>query len=69
MYSSTLPSTSALDRDGWSTPCFDRFTPRKNTVPIVEEAGWPPVPVWTGTGNLALTGIRSPDRPARSKSL
>jgi len=27
------------------------------------------VPVWTGVGNLALTGIRSPDRPACSESL
>ena len=26
-------------------------------------------PVWTGAKNLAPTGIRSPDRPARNKSL
>ena len=26
-------------------------------------------PVWTGAKNVALTGIRSPDRPARSESL
>jgi hypothetical protein len=26
-------------------------------------------PVWTGFENLATTGIRSPDRPARSESL
>jgi len=26
-------------------------------------------PVWTGEENLATTGIRSPDRPARSESL
>ena len=26
-----------------------------------------PRPVWTGAENLALTGIRSPKRPARSK--
>jgi hypothetical protein len=26
-------------------------------------------PVWTGAENLAPTGIRSPDRPARSESL
>ena len=25
--------------------------------------------VWTGVGYLAFTGIRSPDRPARSESL
>jgi len=42
------------------------FTPGKDPVPIVEEAGWAPGPVWTGAENLASTGIRSPDRPARS---
>jgi hypothetical protein len=40
--------------------------PGKDPVPIVEEAGWAPGPVWTGAENLAPTGIRSPDRPARS---
>jgi hypothetical protein len=38
-------------------------------VSIVLEAGWAPGPVWTGAENLAPTGIRSPDRPARSQSL
>ena len=38
-------------------------------VPIVQEARWAPGPVWTGAKNLAPTGIRSPDRPARSLSL
>ena len=45
------------------------FTPGKDPVPIVQEAGWAPGPVWTGAENLASTGIRSPDRPARSQSL
>ena len=45
------------------------FTPGKNPVPIVQEAGWVPGPVWTGAENLAPTGIRSPDRPARNQSL
>ena len=45
------------------------FTPWKDSVPIVQEAGWAPGPVWTGAENLAPTGIRSPDRPARSQSL
>ena len=35
MYSSTLPSTSALDWGGWSTPRPGRFTPGKDPVPIV----------------------------------
>jgi hypothetical protein len=42
------------------------FTPGKDTVPIVQKAVWTPGPVWTGAENLTLTGIRSPDRSARS---
>ena len=47
------------------------FTPGKDPVPIVQEAGWAPGPVWTGMENLAPPppGIRSPDRPRRSQSL
>ena len=45
------------------------FTPGKDTVPIVHEAGWAPGLVWTGAENLAPAGIRSPDRPVRSQSL
>jgi len=45
------------------------FTPRKDLVPIVQEAGWAPGPVLTGAENLALTGIRSPARPACSQLL
>ena len=71
MYSYTLPSTSALDGGGgWSTPRPGRFTPgERDPVPVVQEAGWAPGHVWTGAENLAPTGIRSPDRPARSESL
>jgi len=43
--------------------------PEKDPVPIVQEAGWAPGPVWTGAENLTPTGIRSPDRPARSQSV
>jgi hypothetical protein len=45
------------------------FTPGKDPVPIVQEAGWAPGPVWIVAENLAPTGIRSPDLPARSESL
>ena len=69
MYGSTLPSTSALDGGGWSTPRPGRFTPGKDPVPIVQEAGWAQRSVWTGEENLASTGIRSPENPARSESL
>jgi hypothetical protein len=41
-----------------------RSLPREDPVPIVQEAGWAPGPVWTGAENLAPTGIRSPNRPA-----
>jgi hypothetical protein len=41
----------------------------RDSIPTVKEAGWAPGQVWTGAENLALAGIRSPDRPARSKSL
>ena len=34
MYSSTLPSTSALDGGGWSTPRPGHFTPGKEPIPI-----------------------------------
>ena len=43
--------------------------PGKWPVPIIQEAGWVPGPVWTVAQNLASTGIQSPDRPVRSESL
>ena len=42
------------------------LTPGKDPVPIVQEAGWAPGPVWTGAENLAPSWNRSPDHPARS---
>ena len=57
-------------RRGWvvsSTP-RPHFTTGKDPVPILQEAGWAPGPVWTG-------GISRPhrdsimDRPARSQSV
>ena len=58
-------------RRGWGVSVTPRplFTPGKDPVPIVQKAGWTPGPFWTGPENLAPTGIRSPDRPARSQSL
>ena len=53
LYSSTLPSTSALDGGGGSAPRPGRFTPGKDPVPIVQEAGWAPGQVWMGAENLA----------------
>ena len=56
---------------GWvvNTTPWPHFTPGKHPVPIVQEAGWAPGPVWTGAENFAPTGIRSPDRLARNESL
>ena len=58
-------------RRGWGVSGTFRplFTPGKDPVPIVQETGWAPGPVWTGAENLAYSGIRSPDRPARRQSL
>jgi hypothetical protein len=41
-------------RRGWVVSSTPRpyFTPGKNPVPIVQEAGWTPGPVWTGEENL-----------------
>ena len=43
-------------------------TPGKDPVPIVQEAGWTPGPVWTG-GKSRPRRDTIPDRPARSESL
>jgi hypothetical protein len=57
-------------RRGWVVSTTPRpLYPEKDPVPIVQEAGWAPGPVWTCEKNLAPTRIRSPDRPARSQSL
>jgi hypothetical protein len=60
---------SVLDlgtRRGWGISVTPRphSTPRIDTVPIVQGAGWAPGLVWTGTENLASAGIWSPGRPA-----
>ena len=34
------------------------FTPGKVPVPIVQENGWAPGPVWTGAENLSPAGTR-----------
>jgi len=61
--------TSELDRGRWSMPRPGHFTPRKDTVTIVLEAGWAPGPVWMGAENLTPTRIRSLNRPAHSELL
>jgi len=41
---------------GWSAPRPGRFTPRKEPVPIVQEAGWATRQVWAGAKILAPHG-------------
>jgi hypothetical protein len=67
----TLSLTSALNRGRWSTPRPGCFTPRKDPVPIVLEAGWAPRAGLDGCekSRLPSTWIRSPNRPPRSESL
>ena len=50
-----------------STP-RPHFTPGKEPVPIVQEAGWAPGPVWMGRKSRPHRDS-IPDRPARSQSL
>ena len=42
------------------------YTPGKEPVPIVQEAGWAAGPVWTG-GKSRPHRDSIPDRPARSQ--
>ena len=61
--------TAALE-GGWvvsSTP-RPHFTPGKEPVPILQEAGWAPGPVWTG-GKSRPHRDSIPDLSARSRSL
>ena len=52
-----------------NTTTWPLFTPGKDPVIIVQEAGWVAGPVWTGAENLAPHRDSIPDRPARSESL
>jgi hypothetical protein len=57
-----------LDGGGWLTLCPGRFTPGKTRYPLYGKLGEPQGQSgWCE--NLASVGIRSPNRPARSKSL
>jgi hypothetical protein len=45
---------------GWvinATPLL-LYLRKGDPLPILQEAGWAPGPVWTGAENLALTGSR-----------
>jgi len=49
--------TSALDGVGGQRHAAAAFTPRKDPLPIVQEAGWAPGPVWKSAENLAPPGF------------
>jgi len=57
-------------RRGWVVSRTPRphFTPRKDPIPIVQEAGWAPGPVWLG-GKSRPHSDSIPEPPARSQSL
>jgi len=70
MYSSTLSLTSALDEGRWSTPRPGRFTRGKeNRCPLYSKLGGLQAGLDRCGKSRPPTGIRSPDRPARSESL
>jgi hypothetical protein len=50
---------------GWVVNATPRplYPLKTDPVPIIQEDGWTPGPVWTGAENLTPTGTRSPDRP------
>jgi hypothetical protein len=69
-FSSTLSLTSALDGAGCSTPCSSQFTPKKKTqYPLYGRLGRPQGRSGKVQKISPPPGIRSPDRPVRSKSL
>jgi hypothetical protein len=73
-YSSYSFLTSALDGGEWSALCPDcPLAPRTgHALPIVQEAGWTPEPIWTQRlEEKSFHGCRgsNPDRPVRSQTL
>ena len=57
--------TAALEVGEWSAARPGRTLPGKDPVPIVQEAGWAPGPVWTG-GKSRPHQDSIPDRPVCS---
>jgi hypothetical protein len=68
-YNSTLSLTSALDGVGGQPHAPAALPLRKTRYPLYRRLGGPQGRSGLVQQNLVLTGIRSPDRPARSKSL
>ena len=66
MYSSTLSLTSALDEMCGQRHAPAALAPGNTRYRLYRKLGWTSGPVWTGSEYLVPTGIRSPDRPART---
>ena len=61
--------TAVLEGGEWSAARSGRtLPPGKDTVPILQEAGWAPGPVWIG-GKACPHWDSIPDRAALSQSL
>jgi len=54
--------TAALEGGEWSASRPGRTLPPGDPIPIAQEAGWAPGPIWTGGISFPF-GIRSPDGP------
>jgi len=65
-YISSLFTNTKLEGGGCLAPRPGCFTPGKDLLPNVQEAGWITEPVWMFTENFAHTMIRSQDRPSGS---
>jgi hypothetical protein len=71
MYSSYSFTTSGLDGAGWSESRSGRALPpgKGPPLPIVQEAGWAPEPVWTqGLETESLASARDQTSIHRSSS-
>jgi hypothetical protein len=66
LYSS---KTSALEGMSGKQHAPAALYPGKEPVPILQEVGWAPGPVWMSEKTAPSSGIWSPDRPARSQWL
>jgi len=69
MFRTTFSLTSALDGVGGQRDGPAALIPGMFWYPLHRRLGGPQGRSGRGVENLALTGIRSPDRPAHSRSL
>jgi hypothetical protein len=69
MYWYCCPPTRILGASWWPAQRPGTFTPARDSVPTEQEARCASGTVGMGPDNLASTGVRTPDRPARSESL